>query len=68
MFTVGLIHTRDHDPGCSGADSESATRQTGGGSYIMPIQECSREVGSHHSPRSLGGPQVKSKVLLAQHN
>jgi len=39
MFTVGLVHTRDHGPGCSGADPEPAARQTGGGSYIMPSQE-----------------------------
>jgi len=36
------VHTRDYDPGCSGADPEPAARQTGGGSYIMPIQEYNR--------------------------
>jgi len=39
---MGPIHTRDHSPGCSGADPELAAGQTGGGSYIMPIQECNR--------------------------
>ena len=45
MFTVGPVHTRDHDAGCSGADPELAARQIGGGSYIMPIQEYYRRQG-----------------------
>jgi len=39
MFTMGTVHTRDYDPGSSVADPEPAVRQTGGGSYCMPIQE-----------------------------
>jgi len=39
MFTVGPIHTQNHGPGYSGADPEPVARQTGGGSYIMPISE-----------------------------
>jgi len=42
MFAMGLVHTWDHGPGCFGADPKSAARQTGGGSYIMPIQEYNR--------------------------
>ena len=34
--------TQDDDPGCSDADPEPAARQTVGGSYYMPIQECNR--------------------------
>jgi len=40
--TVGLVHTRDHGSGCSGANLELAARQTGGGSYIRLIQEYNR--------------------------
>ena len=61
MFTVGLVHTRDHGPGCSGADPEPAARQTGGGSYIMPIQEVTG-AGSQRSPRTPRGSQVDPKV------
>ena len=39
----GSLRTQDHDPGCSGADPEPTARQTGGGSYCMPIQECNRK-------------------------
>jgi len=42
MFTVGPVHNGDHDPGCSRADLEPAAKQTGGGSYIMPIHEYNR--------------------------
>ena len=39
MFTVGPIHTRDNDPGCSSAGPEHATRQIGEAGHIyMPIQ------------------------------
>ena len=42
MFTVGPVHARDHDPGCSIASvTEPAEKRTGGGPYCMPIQECS---------------------------
>ena len=42
MFTMGPVHTEDQDPGCSGADPKPVAKQTGGGSYIMPIQEYNR--------------------------
>jgi len=29
MFTVGSVHTRDHDPGYSGANSGPTARRTG---------------------------------------
>ena len=38
MFTVGPVYTWDHGPGCFG-DLKLAARQTGDGSYIIPIQE-----------------------------
>jgi len=47
MFTVSPVHTRDHDPRCSGADPEPVAGQIGGGSYIMPIQECNRRLGAN---------------------
>jgi len=36
------VHTWDHDPECFDADPEPAAKQTGGGSYMMPIQEYNR--------------------------
>ena len=43
MFTVGLVHARDHDLGCSIAGvTEPAARPIGGGFYIMSIQEFNR--------------------------
>ena len=62
MFTMGHIHTRDHDLGCSGADPEFAARQTGGGCYIMPIQEYNRRWGAGAPLRTPEGPQVKPEV------
>ena len=63
MFTVGLVRTRDHGPGYSGADPEPAARQQEGGPYYMPIQECTG-VGSQRSSRTPGGPQVAIKLEL----
>ena len=37
LLITGPVHTRDFDPGYSGADPEPAARQTGGRTYIMPI-------------------------------
>ena len=39
IFTVGPVHTRGNDLGCSDVGSEHVTRQTKGEAYIyMPIQ------------------------------
>jgi len=57
MFTVSPVHTWNHDPGRSNADSKLAARETKGGSYIIPIQE-----GASAPLGTPGGPQVESKV------
>ena len=62
MFTVGLVNTRDHDPECFEADLKPATRQTGGGSYIMLIQEYNKRYGANAPLGTPGGPQVEPKV------
>jgi len=46
--------------------SEPAARGTWG-SYRMTLSRWYQEERSQHSPQSLGGPQVRPKVLVAQH-
>ena len=36
MFTTGLVHTRDHERGCSGAEPEHVARQDGRVMFICP--------------------------------
>ena len=67
MFIVGPVHTRDHGPGCFGTDPEPSTRKTGGGSYIMPIQEYNRRQRVNVPLGTPGGPQVEPEVLVAEH-
>ena len=62
MFTVGPVNTPDHYPGCSDADPEPTAWQTGGGSYIMSIQEYNRRQGASVLLGTPGGPQVEPEV------
>ena len=40
MFAMGSVHSRDNDPGYSGADSEHAAKQNEGKGLIsMPWKE-----------------------------
>jgi len=67
MFTVGPVHTRDHGPVCSIAGVRNISRDDQEGLIECPLSRWNREEGSQHSPRSPGGPQVRPKVLVAQH-
>jgi len=61
MFTVGIVHTRDHGPGCSVADMEPTVRRFGGkGSYLHALQEVSNR-GGNTPLGTPGGPQVELK-------
>ena len=64
IFTVGPVHTRDHGPGCSGADPESAARQKEVGLILCPFRNIT--VGRESAlPRTPGGPQVDPEVGVA---
>ena len=59
MFIVGPLHTRDHDPGCSIANTKPTMMQ-GKGSYLYTLQEVSNR-GDIIPHGTHGGPQVESK-------
>jgi len=48
MFIVGLVHTQDHGPGYSIADTEPTARQfRDKGSYLYALQEVSNRLAAH---------------------
>jgi len=59
MFTAGPVHTQNHGPGCSIADTEpTARRFRSKWSYLYVLQEVSNRGGS--TPLGTpGGPQVE---------
>ena len=67
MFTVGLVHARDHSQGCSVAGVQNRPQGVHEGLIGCPFLGWYQEGGSQRSPWSPGGPQVESKVLVAQH-
>jgi len=67
MFTVGAVHTRDHDPGCSVAGERNLPQGDQEDLIECPLSRRYQEGGSQHSPQSPGGPQVRPEVLIAQH-
>jgi len=56
-----------HGPGLFHCWRIEPTARHSGGSYRMPFQDGTRKIEIQHSPRSPGGPQVESEVLVAQH-
>jgi len=68
MFTMVPVHARDPDPGCSVAGEQNRPQ----GLYEVDLILClfKNVTGDREPtlPRSPGGPQVDSKVLVAQHN
>ena len=67
MFTVGPVHTWNHDRGLLCYWSTEPTTRHSEGSYRMPFQNGTRKVESHCSPRSPGGPQIETEYLVTQH-
>jgi len=65
MFTVSLVHTRDHGPELFRCWSTESTARHSGGSHRMPFQDGTRKIESQRSPQSPGDPQVESEVLAA---
>jgi len=66
MFTVGPVYARDHGPGRFVAGARNWPQGVQEGLIGCPSKMVPGR-REQHSPRSLGGLQVRLKVLVAQY-
>ena len=63
MFTVGLVYTRDHGPGCSVAGVQNRLQNVQEvGLFYMLIQESNMKEGARTPLGTPGGSQIEPKV------
>jgi len=67
MFTVGLVHTRDHGPRCSIAGVQNLPQGVQEvGLILCPFRNITGGKGASAPLGTPGGPQVEPKVLVAK--
>ena len=61
MFTMGLMYTRDHGPGCFVASAHNLPLGTGRNMVLLYAHSGRRNRGASIPRGTLGGPQVEPK-------